>query len=321
MTPLAATRGRADWLQPAGQFGILQGMPAAFIYQILTPLVSPRDLDPGFLVLDNSRNARPDWFEYWPIRNFLLEKSLDEEAFYGFLSPKFKQKTNLGAAAVHAIAREADAAIDVILLSPSIHNSSYHLNVFAHGDSEHPGLLEISKRFFERIGRSTNLDEVVNDSRNTVTSNYFVAKPRFWREWFVIAEALFAIAEAPADPLGAELRGPTAYRGAVDVQMKVFIVERIASWLLAVDRSFRTRVPDPFAARARIYKLPVAIVCDALKMAYATEGRAQYKEVFLMVSGLRNGLNARIRIGSLLRSRRFRPFLDALAAYWNRAGR
>jgi hypothetical protein len=161
----------------------------------------------------------------------------------------------------------------------------------------------------------------VNDSRNTVTSNYFVAKPRFWREWFVIAEALFAIAEAPADPLGAELRGPTAYRGAVDVQMKVFIVERIASWLLAVDRSFRTRVPDPFAARARIYKLPVAIVCDALKMAYATEGRAQYKEVFLMVSGLRNGLNARIRIGSLLRSRRFRPFLDALAAYWNWAGR
>ena len=68
-------------------------MPAVFIYQILTPLVSTRDLDPGFLVLDNSENARPDWFEYWPIRQFLLAKSLDENAFYGFLSPRFQSKT------------------------------------------------------------------------------------------------------------------------------------------------------------------------------------------------------------------------------------
>ncbi len=296
-------------------------MPAAFIYQILTPLVSPRDLDPGFLVLDNSENTRPDWFEYWPIRNFLLERTLDEDAYYGFLSPRFKEKTNLGAAAVHAIVHNADPSIDVILFSPSIHTSSYHLNVFAHGDSVHPGLLEISKRFFERIGRRTELDELVNDSRNTVTSNYFVAKPRFWRQWLAIGEALFTIAEAPADPLGAELRGPTAYRGTVDVQMKVFIVERIASWLLAVDRGFRTQVPDPFAARARVYKLPVAIACDALKIAYATLGRAQYKEVFLMISGLRSGLNARIRLASLLRSRHVRPFLDSLAAYWTKAGR
>src|ERR1022692_3084353 len=47
LTPIAATQGRPDWLRAAVQFGILRGMPAAFIYQILTPLVSPRDLDPG----------------------------------------------------------------------------------------------------------------------------------------------------------------------------------------------------------------------------------------------------------------------------------
>ncbi len=212
-------------------------MRAAYIYQILTPSVSPRELDPGFLVLDNSANPRPDWFEYWPIRNFLLEQSMDENAYYGFLSPKFKAKTNLGAAAVEAAERDADGGADVILLSPSIHNSSYHLNVFVHGDAEHPGLLAISKRFFERIGRSTNLDELVCDSRNTVNSNYFIAKARFWREWFAVTEALFAIAEAPDDPLGAELRAPTAYRGAADVQMKVFVVERIAGG--------RSQLPNP----------------------------------------------------------------------------
>jgi hypothetical protein len=74
-------------------------MPAIFIYQILNHYTKPGDLDPGFLVLDNSSNERPDWFEYWPIRKFLLSEPLDEESFYGFLSPKFKYKTNLSAAA------------------------------------------------------------------------------------------------------------------------------------------------------------------------------------------------------------------------------
>ena len=66
---------------------------------------------------------------------------------------------------------------------------------------------------------------------------------------------------------------PTSYRGQENVQMKIFIMERVATWILTRDRSFVARVRDPFAARARIYKLPVAIVCDALKIAYATEGR------------------------------------------------
>ena len=30
----------------------------------------------GFLVLDNLGNPRPDWYEYWPIRNFLLTQTL-----------------------------------------------------------------------------------------------------------------------------------------------------------------------------------------------------------------------------------------------------
>jgi hypothetical protein len=73
--------------------------------------------------------------------------------------------------------------------------------------------------------------------------------------------------------------------------MKIFIMERVATWLLTSDRSFAARVRDPFVARSRIYKLPVAIVCDALKIAYVTQGRTQYKDVFLLVRGLRKFLN------------------------------
>jgi hypothetical protein len=291
-------------------------MHALHIYQILNHYTSRQDLDPGFDVLDNSANERPDWFEYWPIRRFLLNESLNEDAFYGFLSPRFHHKTNLSAALVRDFIRRTAGAADVFLFSPSIHNSAYFFNVFEHGEAEHAGLAGTAARLFERIDPGVKLDRLVSDSRNTVHSNYFIAKPRFWRAWLAVNEQLFAIAESADDPLGRELRMPTSYRGQENVQMKIFIMERVATWILTRDRSFVARVRDPFAARARIYKLPVAIVCDALKIAYATEGRDQYKDVFLLVRNLRRFLNIQIRLGGRLGLRSVRPSLRALKSYW-----
>jgi len=308
-------------MRHAAEDGILCTMSALHIFQILNNYTPREALDPGFGVLDNSANERPDWFEYWPIRKFLLSEALDEDAFYGFLSPKFQLKTNLSAAAAREFILAAEAATDVVLFSPSIHNSAYYLNVFEHGESEHPGLKGVAQRLFERLGLAADLDSLVSDSRNTVHSNYFIAKPRFWRAWLAINEKMFAIAETPADPLGQSLRAPTHYRGGSDVQMKIFIMERVATWLLMSDRSFVARVRDPFVARSRIYKLPVAIVCDALKIAYATQGRAQYRDVFLLVRGLRKLLNFQIRLGGALGLPRVGPCLRALKSYWSVDGK
>lgn len=294
-------------------------MSGIFIYQI-SHYAKPGALDPGFLVLDNSSNERPDWFEYWPIRKFLLDQPLDEESFYGFLSPKFKYKTNLSAAAAHEFVSQSSTA-DVVLLSPSIHLTAYHLNVFKFGDTVHPGLLKIADRFFRQIGQPTNLHALVTNSRNEVYSNYIIGKPRFWRAWLEINEQLFAIAEAPDDPLGEELRKPTLYRGGNNVHMKIFIMERIATWLLARDSQFVARVRDPFVARSRIYKLPGAIVCDALKIAYLTNRREDYKDLFYLVSRFGKSLSWLIRIGTLIGFKPIRACVAALSSYWEKAGK
>ncbi len=291
-------------------------MPSAYVHQILNYYTSPQALDPGFLVLDNRSNERPDWYEYWPIRRFLRGERLEESAFYGFLSPKFELKTNLDSAAVRRFVEDAGAEVDVILLSPSIHNTAHHWNVFDHGDAEHPGLKAVANALFERIGQPTDLDALVTDSRNIVNSNFFLAKPRFWRAWLEVNERLYAIAEDPADPLGEQLRTPVPYRGRRDVQMKIFVMERIATWLLARG-GFVAWARDPFAAGARFYKLPVAVLCDALKIAYTQERRGQYRTVFEMLRGLRRLANLQIRVGDALGSRRVRPFLRSLAAYWS----
>ena len=177
-------------------------MANTHIFQILTHFSPRRELDPGFGVLDNSSNERPDWFEYWPIRRFLLSEPLNEEAFYGFLSPKFRSKTNLTAAQVFEFIEQSDHRTEVILFSPSIHTGAQFLNVFEHGDAMHPGLLAASKKLLIRINRQTNLDDLVTDSRNTVHSNYFVARPRFWREWLAITGQSVDILYFLSRPLG-----------------------------------------------------------------------------------------------------------------------
>src|SRR5271169_2430154 len=207
-------------------------MSEIFIYQILPHYAKSEDLDPGFLVLDNTSQERLDWYEYWPIRKFLLKEPLQKESFYGFLSPRFNEKTDLSAAAVRDfVSRDANA--DIVLFSHSPEKHSYYWNVFEYGDYCHPGLFSLATRIFQRIGQPTDLKELVTHSRNEVSSNFMIAKPRFWMAWLGIVEQLIAIAESPTDPLGAELRTPTSYRGQRDAQMKVFILERIATWILA----------------------------------------------------------------------------------------
>jgi hypothetical protein len=294
------------------------GMASTHIFQILNHYTSQRELDPGFGVIDNSANERPDWFEYWPIRKFLLNQVLDENAFYGFLSPKFQSKTNLTAAQVLEFIRRCDSATEVILFSPSIHTGAQFLNVFEHGDAEHPGLLATSRKLLKRLNRPIDLDELITDSRNTVHSNYFVARPRFWREWLAINEQLFAIAEAAQDALGEALTSYTSYRGRAEVQMKIFVMERVATLILASDASFVTRVRNPFVARKRIYKLPLAIVGDALKIAYRTQGFSQYKDVFLLMRSMRKFWNFQIRFGTWLGVPGVRRYTHALASYWEK---
>ena len=244
------------------------------IYQILNHYTRREELDPGFGVLDNSSNRAAR------LVRVLADQKISAAAKHwmrmhttAFCRRSSGSRPGLSSAAVREFVLAGGAAADVVLFSPSIHNSAYFLNVFEHGDAEHPGLKEVAAAAV-RASRSCRAiwTTLVSDSRNTVHSNYFIAKPRFWRAWLSINERLFTIAEAPDDPLGGALRAPAPYRGALSVQMKIFVMERVATWLLMTDRSFTARVHDPFVARSRIYKLPLALVCDALKIAYATAG-------------------------------------------------
>ncbi|WP_198320970.1 methyltransferase domain-containing protein [Azohydromonas aeria] len=265
--------------------------PDIHLFQIAYSEATLAAVEPGFAVLDNLANPRPDWFEYWPIRRFLLEQPLDEAAFYGFFSPKFGQKTSLTAQQVRDFVAAAAPRADVVLFSPQPDMGAFFLNVFEQGETFDPGLIDACTALLEAIGRPAPLRELVMDSRQVVFSNYFVARPAFWREWLALNEALFAVCEGPESVLRQALCQPTSYRGAA--QRKVFVQERMASLLLVTQPRWRSVAHDPFGfgwSMSKLREHPMdAFVSDALKLAWREQRFPEYLSAFANVrESLRN---------------------------------
>lgn len=262
------------------------------LHQIAYSPATRAQIPPGWGVLDNQDNPRPDWYEYWPIRRHLLTQTLDEQAYYGFFSPKFCDKTGLDAQAVRRFVQDHAADTDVFLFSPQPDMAAFFLNVFEQGETFDAGLIDAFSAFLDQIGRPAPLRQLVMDSRQVVFSNYFVARPAFWREWLAVNEAMFVICEAPRDDtersLQAGLIHPTSYPGPTGpVQRKVFLMERVASLLLATQPQWRTRAHNPYGfgwSTSRFREHPTdAYISDALKMAWRDQRYPQFMQAFIEV--------------------------------------
>lgn len=265
--------------------------PPVHLHLIAYNEASRADIGPGWSMLDNLANPRPDWYEYWPIRAHLQraerERALDDDAFYGFFSPKFTAKTGLDHAAVSRFVAAHATNADVLLFSPQPDMGAFFLNVFEQGETFDAGLIDAYERFLAHIGRPVPLRRLVMDTRQVVFSNYFVARPAFWREWLKLNEALFEICESgDSDPALQALRQvltvPTSY--AAGAQRKVFLMERAASLLLTTQPQWRSVPHDPFGfgwSTARFRDFPhEAFASDALKRAWRDTGWPGYMQAF-----------------------------------------
>jgi hypothetical protein len=152
----------------------------------------------GFSLVDNTLNPRPDWFEYWPIRSTLPETltEMAAEDYLGYFSPRFFEKTGLTAKDLEDFAMLHGTSADILLFSPQPDISAFFVNVFAGEDFFNPGFFSASQNVLATIGVASDLSKLITDSRNTVFSNYFLARPDFWRQWFALTEKIFILAES-----------------------------------------------------------------------------------------------------------------------------
>ena len=259
-----------------------------FIYQIFYDQASKAMLDPGFIPLDNSLNERPDWYEFWVIRDFLKKNKLQENGWYGFLSPKFTLKTGFNSSILFDAIEKCCECSDVCIISNSWDQLAYFLNPFEQGEFWHPELLKLSQCFFDKIGINMDLATLVTHSKISVFSNYIIAKPRFWEEWLTIADKFFDIVESNAVP---ELSQKTSY-GSPDyrVPMKTFIQERFATVILA-QGGYHVVSLDQIQDQElffRLFKNDVRTrnmlqTCDLLKEQYCRTGDKNFLDMYYRV--------------------------------------
>ncbi|MEM5437861.1 hypothetical protein [Paraburkholderia diazotrophica] len=257
-------------------------MTKAHIYQIFYSDETRSMLDKRFIPLDNM-GQRPDWCEYWPIRSFLLSNELDDDAFYGFLSPKFASKTNLEASDVFAFLETVPESTDVVSFSPFFDAGALFPNVFLQGQYQHPNAWQPFVEIAALLTPGVDLNTLIMDSSNSVYCNYFVAKPRFWRHWLSQAEIVFDIAETHRTPLARALNEGTRHN-ASEWPVKVFVIERLISLLLATQKQWRTVsfnsmvLPLAYETSGRVpHEL---VMLDALKRSAVATGRGEYLTVY-----------------------------------------
>lgn len=264
-------------------------MDNIFIHQIFYDDTSKSLLAPEFKPLDNTKGPS-DWFEFYPIMEFLKKTTLQENAWYGFLSPKFQQKTGLSASEVINIISRYSTYANVAIFSPAWDQLAYFKNQFEQGEFAHPGLLEISQKFINETPLKIDLTKLVTYSSTAVFSNFIIAKPKYWTQWLQIAQQFYKYC------LDNQI-GKTTYLDSKNKMgpMKVFIQERLSSLILA-QGNFKTLAFD-FGQSAPIFDQlfdnnpktrKMLQTCDLLKEKYVTTQDESYLNMYLKI---RNEIN------------------------------
>ncbi|MEY4341763.1 MAG: hypothetical protein RL541_1267 [Pseudomonadota bacterium] len=262
------------------------------IYQICYSPETMANVPDGFLMLNNVKNERADWREYWPIREFLRSNHLSDDVLYGFMSPKFGQKAGLQYQDIQKFLNENYSGQDVVSFSPFWDLVSIFKNVFEQGDFFHPGLSDTCQLFADAHVSGLNLQDSITHSQNTIFCNYFLAKKSFWLEWLALGELLFHESENQQTELSKKLNDTTSY-GVQNLPMKIFVQERLATICLLANPKIKCLAYSPFeiGASTTLFNqfLREAILSDALKIAYSKTQQHSYLREF---SSIRNEIIA-----------------------------
>lgn len=179
--------------------------------------------------LRNINPKFPQLYEFSPIYEYLSSISIDFNAYYGFLSPRFYSKTLVDIGDLLQIIERNDTSYDVYLCTSGWDQICYFMNSFEQGEYFHPGLISATNDFIEFAGLNISLDAMIGTLTNTVNSNYIVASGMYWNRWLGLAEKFVQFYQDVNNNYSS-IRATTRYRN--NPEMAVFLQERLHQFLL-----------------------------------------------------------------------------------------
>lgn len=259
----------------------------AKIFQIYYSEDTKNIIDPAFIPLDNMKNERPDWREYWPIRNYLLKHELEDDVMYGFFSPKFKEKTGIEGRAAVSFIENLNPEVDVVNFSPFYAQAVFFQNVLEQAYSVHKSGFDNLLKSFSEVFPGASIGSIVNTSVDTIYCNYFVARKDFWIKWLSVCEEVYKLAEDAESSHYQTFNEDVTY-GLGGLPFKIFFIERIATLILSVSAYHVCRFPrfDKGGSAYFGFKFVPELhhdrlmIIDACKMAFMKTGNSEYMRMF-----------------------------------------
>jgi hypothetical protein len=194
-------------------------------------------LDQAFIPYDNTGNSRPEWREYHVFRTEFLRDACRSDAITGYMSWKFGSKTKTSGEAFKRFIQH-NPGFDVYFINPTDLVPRRFRNIWLQGDFHHPGLIEITEAVLQQAGMRIDLAQLQCDAAKTLCCNYWAGTAAFWQKYMAFCEPVFHAIEHHIDP---ELKARIDRRAdqTIDACYRPFIMERMFTTLLSIDRSIR----------------------------------------------------------------------------------
>ena len=246
---------------------------------------------PDFQILDNLENARPEWYELWPMLRYLEENELGDDCWLGFFSPKFFMKTGWSGSNIKDFILRQSNQCEVALFSQAWDQIAYFRNVFEQGEYWHPGLTDLSNEVFKLIGLNVDTKALVNHTGNACFSNFIVAKPAYWSTWAHYAHRLFEVVENNETSIGRNLRAETTYGGAerlapirtfIQERLHAILLSRVSSQVVTYERTMENPPFDRLFEVSDQNRLKLQL-CDIHKRLYTTTQDQRYLDEFYSI--------------------------------------
>lgn len=190
----------------------------------------------GFKRISNIDPSRPELFEIEPILKHLTESIINDNDYYGFISPRFFTKTGLSPHEILAISESKLGAADIVSFSPRPLSLSKFRNSIIQADHSHGDFIRRFRLLIDNIDPKNikKCDAFISHrvpQKFFLLSHYFLAKGAFWNTWAqYISSSLHA--EATDHNLRILASDVCPYPGRDGkYRYAVFLLERLAGFI------------------------------------------------------------------------------------------
>ena len=182
---------------------------------------------------DNRENLRPEWCEYWIMRQAYQQFEQHFDSLTGFFSWKFKEKLGIDVAQIEGLI-QAHPGADCYIFSPAVFQVAFYRNVWHQAEVWHPGMTRIAQNLLEALGHHIDLANSIDHHLSTAYANYWIGSRPFWQAYFNFMEPVFAHIEEkkdkPDSPFWQHRYGSTGGQGHVQsLPIIPYLVERLFS--------------------------------------------------------------------------------------------